>query len=188
MEAKCLIPFIKERKMRVIEIPGHTADTSQRISVDALRLTLEKADIEYLVTLPESPYEVLLSELLKGSSIKIIQVCRESEGMSICSGLTYGGKTAALLCSYKGLYNSLDSLLGVALKTRASFLLLISEAEQTAEKIARSVEHGRHSVALLNIAQIPYYEIKSDGDMHMIDEALARTKESINPVAVLLRW
>jgi sulfopyruvate decarboxylase TPP-binding subunit len=174
--------------MRIIEIPGHIADTSHRISVDALRLTLEKSGIEYLVTLPESPYEVLLRELLKSSFIKIIQVCRESEGVSICSGLTYGGKIAALLCSYKGLYNSMDSLLGVALKTRASFLLLISEAEQTVEKIARSVEHGRHSVALLNIAQIPYYEIKSDSDMHMLNEALSRTKDSINPLAVLLRW
>lgn len=174
--------------MRVIEIPGHIPETSDRISTNALRLTLEEAGIEYLVTLPESPYEVLLSELINGSPIKIIQVCRESEGVSICSGLTYGGKTAALLCSYKGLYNSLDSLLGVALKTRASFLLLISEAEQTAEKIARSIEHGRHSVALLNIARIPYYEIKSDSDMHMIDEALARTKESSHPLAVLLRW
>jgi sulfopyruvate decarboxylase TPP-binding subunit len=174
--------------MRVIEMPGHIPETSNRISAAALKLALEGAGIDYLVTLPESPYEVLLRELLQGSSLKIIQVCRESEGLSICSGLTYGGKTAALLCSYKGLYNSMDSLLGVALKTRASFLLLISEAEQTAEKIAKSVEHGRHSVALLNIAQVPYYEVRSDSDLPMISEALARTKDSIQPLAVLLRW
>lgn len=176
--------------MRVFEMPGHTPDTSANISMDALKLTLEGSGIEYVVTLPESPYEVLLRELLKSPCIKIIQVCRESEGMSICSGLTYGGKIAALLCSYKGLYNSMDSLLGVALKTRASFLLLISEAEQSAEKIAKSVEHGRHSVALLNVARIPYYEIKSDSDMPMIDEALTRIKDSIciSPIAVLLRW
>jgi len=174
--------------MRVIEMPGHTPDTSNKISINALKLALEQSGIEYLVTLPESPYEVLLRELLKGSSIKIIQVCRESEGVSICAGLTYGGKVAALLSSYKGLYNAMDSLLGVALKTRASFLMLISEAEQSAEKIAKSVEHGRHSVALLNIAQIPFYEIKGDGDMTMINEALGQTKESIKPLAVLLRW
>ena len=174
--------------MRVIEMPGHIPDTSKKISMPALKLALEGAGIEYLVTVPESPYEVLLGELILGSPIKIIQVCRESEGFSICSGMTYGGKTAALLCSYKGLYNSMDSLLGVALKTRASFLLLISEAEQTAEKIAKSVEHGRHSVALLNIAQVPYYEVRSDSDLPMIDEALARTKDSIKPLAVLLRW
>ena len=174
--------------MRVIEIPGHIPDASKMISVAALRKALEKSGIEYLVTLPESPYEVLLRELLQGSALKIIQVCRESEGMSICSGLTYGGKTSALLCSYKGLYNSMDSLLGVALKTQASFLLLVSEAEQTIEKIAKSAEHGKHSVALLTTTQIPYYEIKSDNDMHLIDEALAQTKTHTHPIAILLRW
>jgi len=177
-----------EDAMRVIEIPGHVPDASNRISVDVLRPALEESGIEYLVTLPESPYEILLHELLQDSSIKIIQVCRESEGVSICSGLTYGGKTSALLCSYKGLYNSMDSLLGVALKTQASFLLLVSEAEQTSAKIATSLEHGRHSVALLNTAQIPYYEIKSDTDMHLIDEAIARTKTNTHPIAILLRW
>ncbi len=174
--------------MRVIEMPGHVPDASTRISVAALRQALEKSGIECLATLPESPYEVLLRELLQDSCIKIIQVCRESEGMSICSGLTYGGKTSALLCSYKGLYNSMDSLLGVALKTQASFLLLVSEAEQTSEKIARSLEHGKHSAALLTMAQIPTYEIKSDDDMHLIDEAIALTKTHTHPIALLLRW
>lgn len=174
--------------MRVIEIPGHIPDASARISVAALRQALEESGIEYLVTLPESPYEVLLRELLTDSPLKIIQVCRESEGMSICSGLTYGGKTSALLCSYKGLYNSLDSLLGVALKTQASFLLLVSEAEQTAEKRAKSAEHGKHSMALLTIAQIPTYEIKSDADMPLIGKALAQTKTHTHPIAIVLRW
>jgi sulfopyruvate decarboxylase TPP-binding subunit len=174
--------------MRVIDMPGHIPDASSRISVAALRQALEASGIEYLVTLPESPYEVLLRELLHDSAIKIIQVCRESEGMSICSGLTYGGKTSALLCSYKGLYNAMDSLLGVALKTQASFLLLVSEAEQTIEKIAKSSQHGKHSMALLTTAQIPYYEIKSDNDMHLIDEAIAQTKTDTHPIAILLRW
>ncbi len=174
--------------MRVIEIPDHVPEASQKISPAALRQALEGAGIEYLVTLPESPYEVLLRDLLHASSLPIIQVCRESEGVAICSGLAYGGKTAALLCSYKGLYNSMDSLLGVALKTEASFLLLISEAEQTAEKRARSLEHGHHSAALLDIAQIPYGEIKADQDMHLIEEAIAQTKTSHHPLAILLRW
>src|SRR5574340_282698 len=134
----------EQERMRVIEIPGHIPDASDRISVAALRQALEESGIEYLVTLPESPYEVLLRELLRNSSLKIIQVCRESEGMSICSGMTYGGKTAALLCSYKGLYNAMDSLLGVALKTQSSFLLLVSEKEETSEKRAKSLEHGKH--------------------------------------------
>jgi len=96
--------------MRVIEIPGHVPDVTDRISNDAVRDVLEDLGIEYLVTLPESLYEVLLQGVIKNSSMKIVQVCRESEGVSICSGLTYGGKKAALLCSFKGLYNSISHM------------------------------------------------------------------------------
>lgn len=174
--------------MRFVEIPGHIPEASERISPAAVRQALEEAGIEYLVTLPESPYERLLRDLISGSSIRIIQVCRESEGVSVCAGLTYGGKAAALLCSYKGVYNSVDSLLGVALKTQSSFLMLVSEAEQPPEKKAKSLEHGHHTVELLDLAQIPHYEIKANSDMYRIGEAAARTKNDTHPVAVMLRW
>lgn len=174
--------------MRVVELPGHIPEASERISPHAVRRALEGAGVECLVTVPESPYEMLLRDLIGGSSIRIVQVCRESEGVSVAAGLTYGGKATALLCSYKGLYNSVDSLLGVALKTQASFLLMVSEAEQSAEKRARSLEHGHHTVELLAMAQIPYYEIKSDSDVHYIGEAMARTNNETHPVAVVLRW
>ena len=154
---------------------------------DALRLALERAGIEYLVTLPESPYEVLLRDLIRGSSIKIIQVCRESQGMAICSGLTYGNRVSALLCSYKGLYNSIDSLLGVALKTQSSFLFLVSDKEK-AEDPTTSLEHGRHSASLLKTLGVPYYEIRSDDDMHLVDEAQVQTKNNTCPIGIILRW
>ncbi len=174
--------------MRIIEIPGHVPKESVRISTDAVRHALEESGIEYLVTLPESPSELLLRDLLRGSSVKIVQVSRESQGMGICSGLTYGGKRAALLCSYKGLYNSIDSLLGVALKTQASFLLLISEDEPSAERITRDPERGHHSAALLKALEIPYYEVRSTEEISLIKEAVAQTESYTQPVAVILRW
>ncbi len=173
--------------MRVVELLGHDPDTSKRISTDALRMALEHSGIEYLVTLPESPYEVLLRDLIRDSSIKIIQVCRESQGMAICSGLTYGNKVSALLCSYKGLYNSIDSLLGVALKTQSSFLFLVSDKEK-AEDPTTSLEHGRHSASLLKTLGVPYYEIRSDDDMHIIAEAQAQTINNTLPIGIILRW
>ncbi|MDP7525523.1 MAG: hypothetical protein QF713_04220 [Dehalococcoidales bacterium] len=173
--------------MRIIGIPGHVPQTSQRISTDAVRQALERAGITYLVTIPETPYETLLRDLLHDSSIEIVQVCRESEGMGICSGLTYGSKRAALLCSFKGLYNSIDSLLGVALRTEASFLLLISEAG-TSAAAASDPERGQHSAALLKALEIPFSEVESTEGLSRIDEAVAQTENGTQPVAVILHW
>lgn len=174
--------------MRIVNIPGHIPEVSDKLSTEAVKRAVEESGIEYLVTLPETPYELLLRELLQSPSLKIVQVARESQGMGICSGLTYGGKKAALLCSYKGLYNAIDSLLGVALHTEVSFLIVISEADVPPHRAATDPEGGRHSAALLEALKIPYYEVWTSEDAFLIQKAAAQTENSPRPVAVILRW
>ena len=174
--------------MRVLEIPGHVPDVTDRISNDAVRDVLEDLGLDYLVTVPESLYEILLKDMIKKSSIKILQVCRESQGISLCSGLTYGGKKAAILCSFKGLYNSIDSLLGVALHCQVSFLMLLSEASAMAQNVADNPERGCHTAALLKALDIPYYEVTSNAELFRIREAANQTQNNTQPVAVILRW
>jgi sulfopyruvate decarboxylase TPP-binding subunit len=173
--------------MRFIEMPNHVPDVPD-ISNDAVRKILEESGIKYLVTLPESPYEVLLKDLVNKQSIKIIQVCRESEAMGICSGLTYGGKKTALLCSFKGLYNAIDSLIGVAIRTESSFLMLISDGNAPMRKAHTETEGGIFTTEFLKVMGIPYFVVESDADLHYISEALEQTKNSTKPVAVVLRW
>jgi sulfopyruvate decarboxylase TPP-binding subunit len=174
--------------MRIIEIPGHVPDVTDRISNDAVRHVLEDLGLDYLVTVPESLYEVLLKDVIEKSSVKVLQVCRESQGISICSGLTYGGKKAAILCSFKGLYNSIDSILGVALHCQVSFLMLLSEASAMAKNVADNPERGCHTAGLLKALDIPYYEVSSNTELFRIKEAAMQTQNNTQPVAVILRW
>ncbi len=102
---------------------GHVPVKSETLSQDAVERALRESRIEYLVFLPESPYELLLDHLIDDRTIRLVPVARESMGISICAGLTYGGKRAAWLASYKGFYNCIDSYLGVGRQLRSSFLL-----------------------------------------------------------------
>ncbi len=174
--------------MRIIEIPGHAPKPSSKISTDAVKQAIKESGIEYVVTLPESSIELLLRQLLQDDSVKVIQVSRECEGMGICSGLTYGGKRSTLLCTYKGLYNSIDSLIGVAMHTQISFLVLISEAPVSPEKAVHDPERGHHSAALLKALEIPFYEVRSTEEVPIIKEAVAKTVNNTQPVAVILCW
>ena len=57
--------------MQVLDVPGHLPDIAENvISNDVVREVLEDLGIDYLVTIPESTYEVLLKEVLNRSSIK----------------------------------------------------------------------------------------------------------------------
>ncbi|GEM_PF-3423184 len=174
--------------MRTVDIPGHVPEVSDKLPTAAVKQAILDAGIEYLVVLPETPYELLLRDLIKTQDIKLVQVARESQGMSICSGLTVGGKRAALLCSFKGLYNSIDSLLGVARRTEASFLILVSEAGVSPDRAKLDPELGRHSAKLLKALDIPFYEVWDGKDLHLVKVAVAETKGNTQPVAVILRW
>ncbi len=173
--------------MRVIDVPGHTPDTRDNLTNDAVREAMEALGIEYLVTLPESPYEVMLKDLINSSSMKIIQVCREPEGISISSGLSYGGKKTAMICSFKGAYNSIDSVLGTAVRTQSSFLWLISEAGGMA-KSGGDLEGGTFTADILKAIKIPFYEVLNNEDIPKIKQAWEQTRNSTKPVAVILRW
>ena len=108
--------------------------------------------------------------------------------MSLCSGLTYGGKKAVLLCSFKGLYNSVDSLLGTAVRTQASFLILFSESGGQAKRMANDLEEGVYTVNILKEIKVPYYEVSSNAEVPLIKKAWEQTKTSMKPIAVVLRW
>ena len=172
--------------MRIIDIQGYMPDVTDNISNDSVKKILEDLGIEYLVTLPESLYALLLEDVIKASPIKIIQVCREPEGISISTGLSYGGKNTAMLCSFKGLYNSVDSLLGTAVRTESSFLLLISEAGKLV-KASKGPEHI-YTEEILKAIEIPYYTVSSDSELFRIREAWEQSKNSKKPIAVILRW
>ena len=172
--------------MRIIEVSGHVPDITDNLTNEAVKSVLEELGIEYLVTLPESFYGAMLEEVIKDSPIKIIQVCREPEGISISSGLSYGGKKTAMICSFKGLYNSVDSLLGTAVRTESSFLLLVSEASKMA-KGPKGAE-GLYTEAILKAIELPYYMVSNNDEIDKIREAWEETKNSKKPVAVILRW
>ncbi len=174
--------------MRFVDLPNHAPPTNKKISIQVLQKTLEDAGIEYLVTLPETPYELFLKNVAESSAIRIIQVTRESEGMAICAGLTYGGKKAAWLGSYKGFYNSLDSFIGTARRLQASFLILISDEEIPPARAAQDPEMGRYAAAIAKAIDLPCLEVRSTGELVRIREALEKTATSTQPIAVALYW
>jgi sulfopyruvate decarboxylase TPP-binding subunit len=170
--------------------PGHVPQTSTAIDHRAVRAALRESGIQCIVYLPESPLEQLVNDLIDAGEFRLIPVPRESVGMSLCAGLTYGGKRVAWLGSYKGFYNAIDTYLGVARKVEASFLVLISEGKRVRnpEQLALDAERGRHSEALLQALDIPYYEVNTTDEANRIVQAARDTATAIEPVAVILRW
>jgi sulfopyruvate decarboxylase TPP-binding subunit len=181
---------VEGSRMKFIKIDGRTPEgVGYDVPMNnAVRQMLEEIGVEFLVTLPETPYEILLQDVIKSGSMRIVQVCREAEGISISSGLTYGGKKVAMICSYKGFYNSPDTLIGTAVRTESSFLLLISEPKEVAKSASKGLEKGVYTIPMLKALNIPFYEVSGLAEVARIKQAWEQTRTSTTPIAIVLHW
>ena len=87
------------------------------LKADRIVEEIKRAGVRFIVALPDrSTSEHLLKPMLADSELRVIQVCKEDEGVSICSGLYAAGQRALLLMQHTGL---LDSIPCVELPWRA---------------------------------------------------------------------
>ncbi len=78
---------------------------------------VKRAGIATVVALPDIvTSDHLLWPISRDPALRLIRVCKEDEGVSICSGLGYAGVPALLLMQHTGLLDSLNCIRGVAME------------------------------------------------------------------------
>src|SRR3970040_2933750 len=87
------------------------------LSAEAIKSEFKRAGIHFVVALP---YRVRIHHLLKGlmadPEFKVVQVCKEDEGISICSGLYAAGHKSVFMMQYTGFLDSINAIRGVAVE------------------------------------------------------------------------
>lgn len=78
---------------------------------------VKRSGISTVVALPDIvTSEHLLWPISRDPQLRLVRVCKEDEGVSICSGLWYAGVPALLLMQHTGLLDSLNCIRGVAME------------------------------------------------------------------------
>ncbi len=69
------------------------------------------AGIEFIVSVPDiTTSEGLLWPIASDKRFRLVRVCKEDEGVSICGALSFCDKRALLLIQYTGLLDSLNAI------------------------------------------------------------------------------
>src|SRR5258707_12375510 len=78
---------------------------------------IKKARIYFVVALPDRvTSHHLLKTIMRDPDFKVVQVCKEDEGISVCSGLFAAGHRSLMMMQYTGLLDSVNSLRSVAVE------------------------------------------------------------------------
>src|SRR5579864_5371644 len=129
---------------------------------------IKASRVEFVVSVPDiTTSEGLLRPLARGSTPRLIRVCKEDEGIGICAGLAYTGRRALLLIQQTGLLDSINAVRGVAVEYALPICMMVGLLEKEPGVPPRqSRRYGVRIVEpILDAMSIPYHEIETDADL-----------------------
>jgi sulfopyruvate decarboxylase TPP-binding subunit len=150
---------------------------------------LAESGIEYIVALPDlTTSETVLRRIYDDRRFKLVRVCKEDEGISICTGLSYCDKRAALLIQYTGLFDSLNSVRAIAVRYKHPVVMLCGmvEKEGRMPPSESRLYSTRIIEPVLDAMEVEHHWIEAAETVAKIGPAIDKAYATSLPVAFLL--
>lgn len=105
--------------------PGGPA-TAETLQGAAIIAALKDAGVRTVVALPDIvTCETVLWPLSEDSSLRLVPVCKEDEGVSICAALSYCDHRPALLFQHTGFLDSINAIRVIAVEYALPVVMLV---------------------------------------------------------------
>jgi sulfopyruvate decarboxylase subunit alpha len=150
---------------------------------------VKRAGIRFVVALPDrTTSERLLKPMLRDPELRVVQVCKEDEGVSVCSGLYAAGHRALLLIQYTGLLDSLNAMRGVVVEGKNPVCFMVGLlGKEPGVAPTQSKRYGLRIVEpVLDAMQVEHHLIEASADVEKIVPAVKRAYERLAPVVMLI--
>lgn len=150
---------------------------------------VKRAGISTVVALPDIvTSDGLLWPISRDPELRLVRVCKEDEGVSICSGLGYAGVPALLLMQHTGLFDSLNCIRGVAMEYEFGLCAIVGlQGMEPDRDPPASDKYGVRIVEpVLDAMGIEHARLSRRGDEARIPEAFQRARASRRPFIFLV--
>jgi sulfopyruvate decarboxylase subunit alpha len=168
----------------MIDAHGATA-----LSGAAIIAAIKASDITHVVSVPDIvTSEALLRPIAHDPALRLVRVCKEDEGVSICAALSFCGKRALLLMQQTGLLDSLNALraIGVDYRNPVCMMVGLLGNEPGADPRVSAKFGVRIIPQILDVMGIPHYSLAADFDVAQIGGGVERAYGARFPVAFLI--
>jgi len=150
---------------------------------------LKRAAIEFVIFLPDRvTSRHLLPAIMADPYFRTVQICKEDEGVSICSGLYVTGHRALLLIQHTGLLDSVNALRGVAVELKNPVIMMVGLlGKEPGIKPKEAKRYGVRIVEpLLDVMGIGHELIEENKDTEKIVPAIEETYRNPSPFVFLI--
>jgi sulfopyruvate decarboxylase TPP-binding subunit len=159
------------------------------LTAESIKNQFKRAGVHFVVALPDRvTSHYLLKGILADSDFHVVQVCKEDEGVSICSGLYAAGHKSVLMMQYTGFLDSINAIRGVAVEGRFPVCMVVGLLGKEPDVAPmKSKKYGVKIIEpILDVMGIEHHLIERDADAAQIAAVFEKTFANSFPSAILI--
>jgi len=167
-------------------VQGGILQTDSKIlTAGAVVKEIKKCGITHVIWLPDSSSRFLYDDLLSEPQFTFVPVCREGEAIAIAAGLILGNKSPLVMQQNTGLFESGDSIRGLALDYKLPLLMFIGyKGWRQGSPMTDSV--AIYTEPFIDSWGIKHYLVDNDEHADRISLGYREAHETQKPVAILI--
>ncbi len=151
--------------------------------------SLVRAEVRTVVALPDIvTCETVLWPIVEDSRFRLVMVCKEDEGVSICAALSYCEIRAVLLIQHTGFLDSINSIRAIAVEYQLPVVMLVGlQGLEPGFSMQQSRSVGIRALAsICNGLELKYIEISSEEDAAQVAPAIQTAYVRSQPIVLFL--
>jgi sulfopyruvate decarboxylase TPP-binding subunit len=159
------------------------------LTAAAIKNEFKRSGIHFVVALPDRvTSHYLLKGILADPDFHVVQVCKEDEGISICSGLYASGHKSIFMMQYTGFLDSINAIRGVAVEGHFPVCMVVGLLGKEPDVApTKSKKYGVKIIEpILDVMGIEHYLVERDSDASQIGSVIEKTFANSFPSAILI--
>lgn len=155
----------------------------------AIIAALKQAKVEFVAAVPDIwTSSGFLWPLSRDRELRLIRLCKEDEGVSICSALAYCDRRAVLSMQSTGLLDSLNAIRAIAVEYEQPVCMLVGLLGRNQEKpLDETQVYGVRIVPkILDAMNVDYVIVDTQDDVAAIAPAIETAYARSRPVVILI--
>lgn len=150
---------------------------------------IKQAGVFHVAALPDITTSAgLLWPLSEDTSLNLIRLSKEDEGVSICAALSYCDQRAVLLMQMTGLFDSLNAVRAIAVEYQRPVCMVVGLLQKEPDR--KPTESSKYGVRIvepvLDAMGIEHFCMEGPEDVAQLPGAIDRAYETSRPLVALI--
>jgi len=154
-----------------------------------IMFALREAKVEFVAALPDIWTSAgLLWPLSQNQDFRLIRVCKEDEGISVCAGLNLCDRRAVMMMQNTGFLDSINAIRAIAVEFGEPICMLVGLLQKEPDRPPnRSESYGVRIVEpILDAMGIDHICIEDSADVALLAPAIDRAYANSRPLVALI--